>query len=116
MQFVTAAESSSLPGDRVRASADRLALRTVESGHDQDAAEELVASGGVLFRAASPIVGADRKVVGAVVVSRHLDANLVSDAHRARAAYDRFMGLSVLRGPILGSYLSIFLDGDAADS
>jgi two-component system nitrogen regulation sensor histidine kinase NtrY len=68
-----------------------------------------VASGGVLFRAASPVLGADRSVVGAVVASRHLDADLVGDAKRAEAAYVRFKGLSVMRGPILFSYLSIFL-------
>jgi two-component system nitrogen regulation sensor histidine kinase NtrY len=109
VEFVTASQSSSLPADHVRAAADRLALRTVESARDQDAPEELISSGGVLFRAASPVLGADRRVVGAVVVSRHLEADLVGDANRAKDAYVRFKGLSVLRGPILGSYLSIFL-------
>jgi two-component system nitrogen regulation sensor histidine kinase NtrY len=109
VELVVAAESSSLSGEQVRASADRLALRAVETGKDQDATEELPANGGVLFRAASPVLGADRRPIGAVVASRHLEADLVGEARRAEAAYVRFKGLSVLRGPILGSYLSIFL-------
>jgi two-component system nitrogen regulation sensor histidine kinase NtrY len=109
VELVMAAESSSLPSDRVRAAADRLALKTIESGRYQDAKEDLVATGGVMFRASAPIMGADRTVVGAVVVSRHLDANLVGDANLARDSYNRFKGLSVFRGPILASYLSIFV-------
>jgi len=107
--LVVGLESPSLAGHNVRAAADRLAARTVAAGRDQSSTEDLVASGGVLFRAASPVIGPDRTVVGAVVASRHLEANLVADARRAESAYVRFKGLSVMRGPILFSYLSIFL-------
>ncbi len=77
--------------------------------HDQTPIEEPVESGGVLLRAASPILDADRTIVGAVVVSRHIGADLDRDARRASAAFERYKGLEVLQGPILGSYLSIFL-------
>jgi hypothetical protein len=43
-----------------------------------------------MFRASAPIFGIDRSVVGVVVVSRHLDANLVQDARRAQNAYAQF--------------------------
>jgi len=109
VEYVTGSESPSLPGDNVRAAADRLALKTVESGKNQDATEDLVASGGVMFRATAPITGVDRSVVGVVVVSRHLDSNLVQDARVAQSAYKQFKELYVFQGPVLGSYLSIFV-------
>ena len=106
--LVTAVESSTLPRDHVRASADRLALRAVETRADQ-ATQDLLESGGVLLRAASPVMNADGQVVGAVVVSGHLDAAVERDARRAAAAYVRYKELFLLKGPILGSYLTIFL-------
>ena len=82
----------------------------MESGRNQDATEDLVASGGVMFRASAPIVGADRTVVGAVVVSRHLDVNLEGDARLVHDAYDRFKGLSVFQRSDSGQLpQSIFL-------
>jgi two-component system nitrogen regulation sensor histidine kinase NtrY len=107
--LVLASESPSMPRDRVRAAADRLAQRTVESGKTEEATEDLVESGGVMFRASAPILGADRSIVGVVVVSRYLDTALVRDAKVAQAAYNQFKSLFVLQGPILGSYQSIFL-------
>jgi two-component system nitrogen regulation sensor histidine kinase NtrY len=109
VELVTAAEKTTLTVENVRASADRLALRTVQTRLPQEATEDLVTSGGVMFRASAPILGADRSIVGVIVASRHLEANLVGDAKSAQSAYERFMGQSMLRGPILGSYLSILL-------
>ena len=106
--LVTAVESSTLPRDHVRASADRLALLAVETRADQTA-QDLLKSGGVLLRTASPIVTADGQVVGAVVVSGHLNTEVERDAERARQAYETYKGLEIARNPILGSYLSIFL-------
>ena len=108
-EYVMSSESPSLPGDNVRAAADRLAARTVESGVKQDTTEDLVASGGVMFRASAPILAADRTMVGVVVVSRHIEKNLASDAKRVQTSYESFKGQSMLQGPILGSYLSIFV-------
>ena len=106
--LVAAVESSTLPGENVRASADRLAFRAVESRADQ-IGEDLLGSGGVLLRAASPIRTVDGKAVGAVVVSRYLGAALDKEARRVTAAYERYQGLRYLRTPILATYLSIFL-------
>ena len=107
LMLVTAVESSTLPGDHVRASADRLALSAVESRTDQTA-QDLLESGGVLLRTASPIVR-DGQIIGAVVVSGHLSADVERDAGRATRAYERYKGLSIARNPILASYLSILL-------
>jgi two-component system nitrogen regulation sensor histidine kinase NtrY len=91
----------------VRASADRLAARAVETARDE-VADEPMGSGGVLLRAASPILDANRRVVGVVVVSRHLSAELNSDMRRATDAYERYKELELVQVPILATYFSIF--------
>lgn len=110
--LVTAVESTTLPRDNVRGSADRLAILAVQSGADQRLREQITsggASGGVLLRAASPIIGADRRIAGAVVVSRFLGPELDHEMRNAAAQYEQYASLKLLRGPILGSYLTIFL-------
>jgi two-component system nitrogen regulation sensor histidine kinase NtrY len=109
--LVSAVESPTLPRDTVRgsaASADRIASRVVLSGRE-DVTEDQLESGGVLVRAAWPVRDADKAVVGAVVVSQHLDKDLSAEARRASTAYQKYQSLFVLRGPIQGVYLSIFL-------
>jgi len=106
--FVTAVESSTPPRGSVRASADRLAARAAETKSDQTS-QDLLESGGELLRTASPIVNADGQVLGVVVVSGHLDAEIEHEAKRAAAAYERYKGVFVRQDPILASYLTIFL-------
>jgi len=57
----------------------------------------------------APIYGADRRPVGAVVVSRHLGASFDREARSATRTYEDYKGIELLKDPILGSYLSIFL-------
>lgn len=106
--FVLGGESSTLPPDHVSASADRLAARAMASGRDEPMQEDLD-SGGVLVRTAAPIVNADHAIVGAVVVSEHLDGQFRTEARQATAAYESYQQLRVLKGPIQGVYLTIFL-------
>lgn len=109
--LVTALESPTLPRDTVRAStasADRIASRVVSSGTETSTKEQLD-SGGELVRSAWPIRDADKVVVGAVVVSRHLPAAILSEAQRATSAYQRYQSLFVLREPLQGFFLSIFV-------
>jgi two-component system nitrogen regulation sensor histidine kinase NtrY len=106
--LVSAVESSSLPSDHVRASADRLALLAMESGAEQSIRDPIT-SGGVLLRAAAPILAADRRPIGAVVVSRYLGDELDREMRRATQQYNNYAALKVLQGPIIGSYLTIFL-------
>jgi len=108
VELVVAKESSTLAPERVRASADRLAARAVSTSSTQTI-EERLDGGGVLLRSAAPILNADRRVVGAIVVSKHLGPELERELRRATAAYERYRGLFMLREPILGSYLTIFL-------
>jgi two-component system nitrogen regulation sensor histidine kinase NtrY len=96
------------PTEIVRASADRLAARAIASGREESTRDELD-SGGVLVRAALPVRDGAGAVVGALVVSQHLDAAIMSPLRRATSAYDRYRALVVLKRPIQGVYLAIFL-------
>jgi two-component system nitrogen regulation sensor histidine kinase NtrY len=108
VRWLFAQESPSLPQDQVRASADRLAAQAVGSGEVESVEEELT-NGGLLFRAAAPIRNASGDTVGAVVVSQHLGADSRTLARTAVAAFESYQQLRVLRGPIQGIYLTIFL-------
>jgi two-component system nitrogen regulation sensor histidine kinase NtrY len=104
--LLVAVESSTL--DHVRASADLIAARAVASGREETTRDDLD-SGGMLLRAATPIVDATGTIIGAVVVSQHLGAEMRSQALLATAAYESYQGLRVLKGPIQGIYQSVFL-------
>ncbi|HEX5070817.1 MAG TPA: ATP-binding protein [Vicinamibacterales bacterium] len=106
--LVTASESPTLSGESVRASADRLASRSIATGKPETA-EEGLDNNGVLLRAVAPILGPDRRPIGAVVVSRHLGPEFDREATRASQAFEKYKGMELLKEPILGSYLSIFL-------
>jgi two-component system nitrogen regulation sensor histidine kinase NtrY len=106
--FVAASESTTLPRDQVRASAERMANRAAETKSDQTS-QDLLDSGGVLLRTAAPIVNADGQVIGAVVVSKHLDGEITREMTRATNAYVRYKGVFVRQEPILASYLAIFV-------
>src|SRR5262245_54468110 len=109
--LVTAVEAPTLPRDTVRASAasaDRIASRVVLAGKE-DSAEDQLENGGMLVRSAWPIRDADKAIVGAVVVSQHLEKDLVAEARHATAAYQKYQSLFMLRGPLQGVYTSIFL-------
>ena len=54
-------------------------------------------------------MGPDRRAAGAVVVSRFLGPGLDREMRNAAAHYEQYASLKLLRGPILGSYLTIFL-------
>src|SRR5215471_12316901 len=108
VEFLAAEQASDLPADHVRALADRLALKAVQSDHDEPMQEDLD-SGGLLVRTATPIVNADGTPIGAVVVSEHLDAVVKVNARRATTAYDSYMQLRAFKEPILAGYLAIFV-------
>jgi len=108
VELLIAVGSANLPQDHVLPSADRLAVRAVEAAAEQSQQDELD-GGGVLQRTAVPIANADETTVGAVVVSRHLRADMQALAQRAAQAHESYQGLQVLQDPIQGVYQSIFL-------
>jgi two-component system nitrogen regulation sensor histidine kinase NtrY len=100
--------SGSLTRDLARASADRLALQAVEGGQKATTQEELD-SGGMLVRAAEPMRTGDGKVIGAVVVSQLIGAEVKTQARRATTAFEQYSQMKVLKGPLQGVYLALFL-------
>jgi two-component system nitrogen regulation sensor histidine kinase NtrY len=106
--LVLGAGSANLPRDRALPSADRLAARVISQATEVAQQDDLD-GGGVLVRAAAPIVNAEGTPVGAVVVAHHLGAELQAQALRATAAYESYQGLRVLKAPIQGIYQSVFL-------
>ncbi|MCR4375097.1 MAG: HAMP domain-containing protein, partial [Acidobacteria bacterium] len=106
--FLLALEAGAPPRDVVRASADRIAARVAASGREA-ATEDEVDSGGVLVRAAAPVRNSGGVVVGVVVASLHVPAALTAQSRRATAAYEQYQQLKVMRGPLTGFYLAVFL-------
>jgi two-component system nitrogen regulation sensor histidine kinase NtrY len=108
IELVVAQESESLPRDHVRASADRLAARAAATGR-VELADEPLESGGTLVRAAAPILSADGQLLGAVVVSQHLGADIGRQAELANDAYEKNQALDEHEGPNKAFYLINFL-------
>jgi two-component system nitrogen regulation sensor histidine kinase NtrY len=119
VSLVVAVESPTLPGaapdeegrrtrEIVRASADRIAARVVESGAPAGTEDQL-ANGALLLRSAAPIRTADGTIVGAVVVSQQIGSELRARARLATSAFEKYESLRLLKGPIQGVYLTIFL-------
>jgi two-component system nitrogen regulation sensor histidine kinase NtrY len=68
-----------------------------------------VSTGGLLLRAAVPVLDADGRALGVVVVSKYIDGELERAAAATEREYERYTGLRLLEKPILASYLTIFL-------
>jgi two-component system nitrogen regulation sensor histidine kinase NtrY len=102
---LVAAQSPDLPRGHLRASADRLAATVAAAGGGSEAHEPLE-GGGELVRAAVPILdSATGRPVGVVVASDHLSG----DFRQITDAYQRYTQTHVLRRPLQGVYLSVFL-------
>ncbi|MBI1875567.1 MAG: HAMP domain-containing protein [Acidobacteria bacterium] len=100
--------ASTLPRDASdRASADRLAAHAVQG--PADPILEPIGRGGELIRVASPIRGATGRITGVVVASDYLTGDVATRPRRMTDAYEAYMQLRVLKGPLTGVYLSFFL-------
>jgi two-component system nitrogen regulation sensor histidine kinase NtrY len=105
---VLAVQSPALPRGHVRASADRLAVR-VASGSTDTHAHEPLDSGGELVRAGAVVRNAAGTPAGVVIVSDYLPEDLSHNARRIAEAYEEYTQLRVLKRPLEGVYLSLFL-------
>jgi two-component system, NtrC family, nitrogen regulation sensor histidine kinase NtrY len=105
---ILAVQSPALPRGRVRASADRLALR-VAAGSSDTRAHEPLDSGGELVRAGAVVRTATGAPAGVVIVSDYLPEDLSHNARRIAQAYEEYTQLRVLKRPLEGVYLSLFL-------
>jgi two-component system nitrogen regulation sensor histidine kinase NtrY len=105
---LVALESPSLPRGHVRASADRLAAR-VAAGAGNTRAHEPLDNGGELVRAGAAVRDRAGAVVGVVIASDYLSGDLATHSRRIAEAYEDYTQLRVLKRPLEGVYLSLFL-------
>jgi two-component system nitrogen regulation sensor histidine kinase NtrY len=106
---LVAVESPTLPRGHLRALSDRLAER-VASGSTDTQAVDLLDAGGELVRAGAIVRdAASKRPVGVVIASDHLAGELARHARRITEAYENYSQLWVLRRPLEGVYLSLFL-------
>jgi two-component system, NtrC family, nitrogen regulation sensor histidine kinase NtrY len=92
----------------VRAQADRLAAKVASGSSDTQAVDPLEA-GSELVRAGAAIRDASNRAVGVVIASDHLRGDLALHARRITEAYENYNQLRVVRRPLEGVYLSLFL-------
>ena len=106
---LVAVESPSLPRRQTKGSADRLAEK-VAAGSDETQALDRIDGGGELVRAGSVIrEPATNRAVGVVIASGFLSGDLATHARRITENYENYSQLHVLRPPLQGVYLSLFL-------
>ncbi len=100
----------SLPAGSARSGGDRLAARAIESGKVMfEPVPE--AGGGELLRVAQGIRAPDGRMVGVVLASDVLTGEMADRARRMTKAYEDYSQLRVLKQPLAGVYLSVFIMG-----
>jgi two-component system nitrogen regulation sensor histidine kinase NtrY len=97
-----------LPPGYNRAAAERLAVRAL-SGSPETRSIEALGAAGDLLHAAAVIRGRDGRPKGVVVTTDHVTGDMAQRARRMTQAFESYSQLRVLRGPMTGVYLSIFL-------
>lgn len=98
-----------LPRGHSRGMADRLAA-TIASGNGETQGLDPLDAGGELVRAGSIIRDSSTsQPVGVVIASSYLSGDLAKYARRITDAYENYRQLGVLRRPLQGVYLSLFL-------
>jgi two-component system nitrogen regulation sensor histidine kinase NtrY len=107
-QPLVAVESPALPRGHVRALADRLATRVASGSTDRQTVEPLD-GGGELVRAGAAIQDGSSRTIGVVIASAPLRGDLALHARRITDAYENYNQLRVVRRPLEGVYLSLFL-------
>jgi two-component system nitrogen regulation sensor histidine kinase NtrY len=105
---LVAVEAPLLPRGHVGASADRLAAR-VASQATAEGLQEPLDGGAELVRAGAPVKDASGQVVGVVIASDVLTSEMARHSRFITDAYEDYKRLDVLKRPLQGMYLSLFL-------
>ncbi len=106
---LVAVESASVPRGHTKGVADRLAER-IAAGSSETRAHDSLDGGGELVRAGAVIrEPTSNRPVGVVIASGFLSGDVATHARRINAAYENYSQLYVLRRPLQGVYLSLFL-------
>ncbi len=104
---VLALQSPALPPGHLRASSDRMAAKIAAGSTEQ--AHEPLDGGGGLVRAGIQVRDPAGNPIGIVIASDYLSGDLASHARRIAEAYEDYSQLRVLKNPLEGVYLSLFL-------
>jgi two-component system nitrogen regulation sensor histidine kinase NtrY len=102
-----ALQSPSVPPGHLRATSDRLAAKI--AGGSNDTAHEPLEGGGELVRAGGVVRDAAGRPVGIIIASDFLSGDLARHARQMTEAYEDYAKLRVLKGPLEGVYLSLFV-------
>ena len=105
---IVAVQSPTLPPGHLRASSDRLAAKIAGGSSDRQAHEQLD-GGGELVRAGVIVRDASGTPAGVIIASDFLSGDLAQHARRIAEAYEDYSKLRVLKGPLEGVYLSLFV-------
>ena len=105
---IVAVESPSMPRERARASADRLAVR-IAAGSSDTRAHDPLNSGGELVRAGALVRDGSGTPVGVVIASEHMSGEFAQHSRRISEAYEGYSQSLVMKPALEGVYLSVFL-------
>ena len=105
---VVALYSPALQSRHLGASSDRLAAKIAASSTDGQAHEPLE-GGDELVRAGVIARDGSGKPIGIVIASDFLSGDVAKHAQKVAAAYEDYSQLQVMKGPLEGVYLSLFL-------
>ena len=105
---VVAVQSPSLPPGHLRASSDRLAAK-IAAGDSDTQGHESIEGGGEFVRAGLIVRDAAGRPAGVLIASDHLAGDLARHARIIAKAYEDYSQLRVLKAPLEGVYLSLFL-------
>jgi two-component system nitrogen regulation sensor histidine kinase NtrY len=105
---IVALQSPSLPPGHLRASSDRLAAK-IAGGSTDSQAHEPLDGGGAFVRAGVLVRDSAGTPVGVVITSDYLSGDLEKHARRIAEAYEDYSQLELLKRPLEGVYLSLFL-------
>jgi two-component system, NtrC family, nitrogen regulation sensor histidine kinase NtrY len=109
VERIAEVSASPLPRDYSRASADRLAERSLAGSADVRPLERL-GGGEELVRAVAPVRSTPNgRIRGLVITTDLLSGQFVARARRMTDAYEDYQQLRVLKQPLAGVYLSFFL-------
>ena len=100
--------ATDLPRGYSRATTDQLATQVL-TGATDDRLVQTLGQGGDLLHGVSPIRAPDGTLIGAVVATDHLTADLAARARRMTVAFENYNQLRVFKRPLTGVYLSFFL-------
>src|SRR5262249_27978126 len=105
---VLALQAPSLPPGHLRASSDRLASK-IAAGSQDSRAHEPLERGGELVRAGVLVRDKGGRPIAVVIASDFLSGDLAQHARRIAEAYEDYSQLRVLKRPLEGVYLSLFV-------